>query len=53
MCNSYNQFLPGVVEDVVYDIAGEHVFMYIPLQDEEQIAESPGQAASVSAWKHM
>lgn len=49
----YNQFLPGVVEDVVYHIAGKHVFVDISLQDKEHIAESPGQPASVSACKYV
>lgn len=48
-----NQFLPGVVEDVVYHITGEHVFVDISLQDKEHIAESPCQPASVSVYKHM
>lgn len=45
----YNQFLPCVIEDVVYHIAGEHVFVNISLQHKEHIAQSPCQPASMPA----
>lgn len=49
----YNRFLPSVVEDVVHHIASEHVFVDIPLQDKQHIAEPSCQPTSVSACKQM